>query len=504
MISAFFAKINAGIAAIGMAVGGLLGLNPEPQIVYVPVEQPAAEEESLGADTVLPIAGAVYYLAGTGISSSATSFSLTSFTIPQNGKKIVDSELSDTFYVTFEPGNRSRQEIASCTTVAQNADDTATISGCTRGLSPVTPYTASTSLQFAHGGGSTLVFSNPPQLYNDAAMKGNDETITGQWTFSTFPITASTSIASETVSGISELATGGEAASSTLSGDIATSRLVLPTSIATSAAPTSGNVVVVTGDDGNIAYGFLPQISTSTVRTYTATTTSHVWTTPSRFVMIRVQAWGAGGGGGSDTAAELGGGGGGGYMERWLDANSLSASSSYTVTVGSGGAAVLNTDGNAGGNSSFDTLVVAYGGGGGSKDTAGSAGGGGGGSYIAGVSATAATGGAAGDVTATAGSSLAGGISTYAISGAGGGGCADAGGACAAGGNAVWGGAGGGGANNATASAGGSSKYGGAGGTGATGGAGTAGTAPGGGGGASYGGASGAGARGQVIITEYY
>lgn len=189
-MSNLFAKVGGVIASIGLAIGGFFGYVPEPEIAYVPEavyvpqeEVYAPEEETLGADAVLPVAGVTYYLAGTGISSSATSFTLTSFTVTQNGKKIQDSEMSETFYFTLEPGSRSRQEIVACTTVVQNADNTATISGCTRGMAPVTPYTASTSLQFAHAGGSIAILSNPPQLYNQVAIKDNDETITGYWDF---------------------------------------------------------------------------------------------------------------------------------------------------------------------------------------------------------------------------------------------------------------------------------------------------------------------------------
>lgn len=144
------------------------------------------QEINIGSDTVTPIAGQTYTLAGSGISSSDTSFTLTSFTITQNSYEIQDSDMSETFYITLEPGSRTRQEIISCTTVAQSAtDNTATISGCTRGLMPVTPYTASTSLQFAHSGGSIVIFSDPPQLFNQTTFKGNDETITGSWLFPT-------------------------------------------------------------------------------------------------------------------------------------------------------------------------------------------------------------------------------------------------------------------------------------------------------------------------------
>lgn len=163
----------AFLALIGIFAGGYATL------------QYNQNEFSVGSDLVTPIAGQTYTLAGAGIASSDTSFTLTSFTITQTGYKIQDSDMSETFYVTFEPGSRSRQEIASCTTVTQNSDGTATISGCTRGLLPITPYTASTSLQFAHAGGSTVIFSDPPQLFNQASFKDNDETITGSWLFPT-------------------------------------------------------------------------------------------------------------------------------------------------------------------------------------------------------------------------------------------------------------------------------------------------------------------------------
>lgn len=136
-------------------------------------------EPDLGVAT--PIAGQTYTLAGSGISSSATSFTLTSFTITQTGQLIQDTDMSDVFYLTFEPGSRSRQEIASCTTVTQNADGTATISGCQRGLLPITPYTASSTYAFPHSGGTAVIFSNPPQLYNQVGFLENDESITGTW-----------------------------------------------------------------------------------------------------------------------------------------------------------------------------------------------------------------------------------------------------------------------------------------------------------------------------------
>ena len=128
-----------------------------------------------------------YRLSGSGISSSASSFTLNSLTLPQNGYPVQDSDVSDTFYLTIEPGSTDRQEFVSCTTIGSNTGGSVTISGCTRGLSPITPYTASSTLQFAHSGASAVIFSDPPQLFNEFPAKGNSETITGAWNFGTAP-----------------------------------------------------------------------------------------------------------------------------------------------------------------------------------------------------------------------------------------------------------------------------------------------------------------------------
>lgn len=145
-------------------------------------------EGELGA--TLPIAGNTYNLAGSGVTGSATSLTLQSFTIKQTGQPIVDADLSDTFYLTIEPGNNNRQEILSCTTVVQNSNGTATISGCSRGMSPITPYTASTTLQFSHAGGTQVIFSDPPQLFNEFGRLQNANTWLGDNIFasSTAPL----------------------------------------------------------------------------------------------------------------------------------------------------------------------------------------------------------------------------------------------------------------------------------------------------------------------------
>lgn len=238
---------------------------------------------------------------------------------------------------------------------------------------------------------------------------------------------------------------------------------------------------------------------------YQTFTANGTWNKPSGGTIALVQAWGGGGSGGRSSGGQCGGGGGGAYVEKWIPLAGLT--STVSVTVGAGGAAVSAAgNGNAGGNSTFGSYVTAYGGGagGGVAGSANAAGGGGGGTVGAGGNANGGTAGTAG-----AGGGGAGGVfgangsqASYAQGGGGGGGGQGVGGASFSGG-----GGGGGSSANTTLYAGGSSVQGGAGGAGTTNntGNGVAGTAPGGGGGGAYSpsGSSGAGARGEVRVTVF-
>lgn len=276
-----------------IATASFLGLHkPEPKLT--PEERREIIRELIvSAEDIRDIQlGAVnlaalptYTLSGGGVSSSAASITLSSLTIPQNGTEIVDSDLSDTFYLTLEPGNRSRQEISSCTTVTQNSGGTATLSGCTRGLSPVRPYTATSTLQFAHAGGTTVVFSDPPQVFEQFLAKENDAHIEGSWTFaaSTTPsynqnpafsglasttfaskgyvddiTTAGASDAATSTKGILEVATSLQAASTTKPGSDSTTAPLAITTLLTSALPGNAtSTIPVTDTSGKLKQGWL-------------------------------------------------------------------------------------------------------------------------------------------------------------------------------------------------------------------------------------------------------
>ena len=253
----------------------LAKLNPQVtnlDLIYVGDEIDTGEEY-LGGTT--PISGGTYTLAGSGISSTATSIILSSLTFTQTGREIITGDLPDIFYVTVEPGSRSRQEIVSCTTVAQSATgSSATLSGCVRGLTPFSPYTTDSDYKFSHSGGSQVILSDPPQLFNLYTAKDNNETVTGYWDFTALPSSAvaptstdhfvnktyvdnsvnqGAATSTPTVAGISELATQNETASSTAWG--ITEPHVIQSQYATS-TPSGGTsaakYVVVSEADGKI------------------------------------------------------------------------------------------------------------------------------------------------------------------------------------------------------------------------------------------------------------
>lgn len=186
--------------------------------------------------SIYPVGAAQFSLAGAGINSTQTTVPLSSFTTP-DGRAITMSMLGTIGYGALEPQSTAKLEDITFTGVTQNANGTATLTGVTRGRDFVTPYAGSTSLAHSHAGGATFILTNTAGFYTQFGTLANDETVTGQWTFSTFPITPASPAGSETTAGILQLATGLQAASSTASGTLG--RLALSALTATD-TPTVG------------------------------------------------------------------------------------------------------------------------------------------------------------------------------------------------------------------------------------------------------------------------
>lgn len=514
-----------------LALTGIFGLTPQKYTA------------SLGAQ--IPISVALFESSiSNAITSSATSFTLVSGTTK-------DGTTLNGFYAGILDEGTANEEFLNATCVNTSC------TGATRGLSVVNGTSTVSGLAKAHRRGASFKITDAPQLLILSRIVNGDETIPNVISYdssvSTTTIASdSNNLASvgytnglvfgdipeatETAGGFSEIATATEIASSTSQGSDA--RLVIPASLATSTAPSSGHVVPVTGSDGKLDYDFLPLSSladvtltgtttisgifnltgTSTtaivVRDYAYADSPVTYTKPDRLLYVDVELWAGGGSGGSNSDG-AGGGGGGSYNKARLYASQLNATTS--ITIGAGGAAVTNNVGNLGGDSSFGSLVFAYGGGRGGNGI-GDGGGGGGGIVSSGGTGADGAGGTGGRVLGgTGGSSSVGDASIYGGGGGGddsftGGesvyGGAGGGGNGAQGGTSIYGGGGGGGGNTGGPEAGGVSLYGGNGGTGGDGTptTPTAGSVPSGGGGASHSAAvaSGAGGNGQARITEYF
>lgn len=127
------------------------------------------------------VQGIDYFLDGSGATLSATTISLSSMEYP-DGTPVVMADFGSIGYMTLEP-ETPREENISFTGITQNANGSATLTGVTRGLRFKTPYTQDLALRNAHAGGTKARVTNSAPFYNQLAVKENDETITGEWTF---------------------------------------------------------------------------------------------------------------------------------------------------------------------------------------------------------------------------------------------------------------------------------------------------------------------------------
>lgn len=158
------------------------------------------------------------YLAGSGVIIGATSIVLTGFT-DIYGNVLTMADFGTKGYITLEP-DTTNEEAAIFTGVTANANGTYTLTGISTILAK-SPYTETSSLVRAHSGGTKVVVTDNVGFWNTFANKNNDETIAGQWTFTTFPITPSgNATASTTVAGTVQLATATQMLAKTRTGSV--------------------------------------------------------------------------------------------------------------------------------------------------------------------------------------------------------------------------------------------------------------------------------------------
>lgn len=188
------------IIAVFISVGSFVSyevVQPEPSTPITPVavenivdsklNQIQSQLVDLAVGAFNPAAGSTYRLQ-TSIGSTDTSIRLASFKEPNSGLVITMTSLnSDIGYGTLDPQSNTRKELISFTGITQNADGSAILTGVTRGLSFLSPFTASSTLRQSHPGQSIFILSDSPQLFNEYAQLRGNSWITGTWGFGALP-----------------------------------------------------------------------------------------------------------------------------------------------------------------------------------------------------------------------------------------------------------------------------------------------------------------------------
>lgn len=246
------------------------------------------------AQSFNPVGATNFVLAGAGVTSSQTTIQLASFKTP-GGLNLTMTNFGNIGFGALDPQTASKLEDISFTGIVQNANGTATLTGVTRGMDFVYPYTASTTLQKSHAGGSTFILTNTAAFYGTQfPFLQNDQTFSGINTFTIPPIftlsgtstsqaasiayvngVAISGAATSTTnqSGIGLLATGADAAAGTYKLD--TPRF-LSTLISTSTyfGGAYNNQSVITKTNGSQANTIDPNfIATSSNYTWSGTNT---------------------------------------------------------------------------------------------------------------------------------------------------------------------------------------------------------------------------------------
>jgi len=222
------------------------------------------------------------YLPVTGYQSRTTSYiSSSAATIPvvstkdKAGNQIDLTNISASgtvrVYMNLEPGT-TREEPVVCTGLTAT-----TWTGCTRGLSfQGTSETSSTTIAVAHNAGAPIIITNIAQFFNQYVSIDGAQLVNGLKTFSTLPyvpvgtptdgrevvswetlqniVVSGAPTSTESVTGITQLGTQVEMASSTFN---ALAPTVLYTQYSTSTPGSAGLWAVVSENDGKISQSWL-------------------------------------------------------------------------------------------------------------------------------------------------------------------------------------------------------------------------------------------------------
>lgn len=182
------------ITAVGVLVGSVFGLVPQTHLIPLQEQVSKLEQqvvEQAGSSQILGgynTTGGGTYRLKTSASISDTTVNLSSFKEPISNIPYTMTYLNtDIGYGTIEPQVPDRSEFISFTGITQNSDGSAQLTGVIRGLnrSPAGSLcTASSTLSIRHPAQSVFIYSSDsPCHFAEYAVKRNDETVSGQWSF---------------------------------------------------------------------------------------------------------------------------------------------------------------------------------------------------------------------------------------------------------------------------------------------------------------------------------
>lgn len=191
-------------------------------------------------------AGGQNYTLNASITSTQTTITLASFTEPVTGTALTMANMNTAIaYMTIQP-KTANSEFISFTGVTQNGDGTATLTGVTRGLGKIYPFTTSSDYKLPHSGGSICILSNMPQVFEKYISLTNDVTITGVKTFTTADrpkLTTDTDTVTD-----EDLITYGQLARTAISGGVPATTSTLGI-VKMSTAPVSALSPIAVGDN---------------------------------------------------------------------------------------------------------------------------------------------------------------------------------------------------------------------------------------------------------------
>lgn len=188
----FLKPLAVVFTSLGLTVSSWFGLVPETRVLMLEnrLMDLSSKIEAVEDNVVFGAyntSGGGSYRLKSSLSSTDTTINLSSFKEPVSNIPYSMAFLNTSIgYGTVEPLTSDKSEFISFSGITQNADGSAQLTGVIRGLtkSPAgLACTASSTLAVRHPAQSIFILSDSPCHLAEYAVKRNDESISGSWSF---------------------------------------------------------------------------------------------------------------------------------------------------------------------------------------------------------------------------------------------------------------------------------------------------------------------------------